>query len=211
MSSSRNCQHINQVTDEHEGSVVCIDCGLVMFDQIFCYDIQLQKTEKEIEDKQKNYKEILSRLNMSDDFLFDLKIQKKEKISSIASNLYININRTSSISLKEISSVTGVCEKQLNQKTKGNITILDKEKMLDKYCAQLNISFKNYTVIKEILSKIKISGHNPLTVVASCIYIFCKKNKLKLSMRNISQAVGISCISIQRFLKKNKNELSCWC
>lgn len=209
MSGSTTCGHLNHVIDEHEGSIVCIDCGLVMSDQIFLED-KKKNEQNDIDDKYK-FKEILTRLNMSDDFIHGLDIQKKTNISKIASNLYLNINKSSSVSLKEISSVTGVCEKQLNQKTKGHVTVLDKEKLLDKYCAQLNISFKNYTVIKETLNKLKISGHNPLTVIASCIYLFCKKNKIKVSMRNISQTVGISCISIQRYLKTIKNELSCWC
>lgn len=208
MSSSKTCEHLNHVIDEHEGSIVCIDCGLVMSNQIFCDD--KVKYEPENSDDKYKYKEILSRLNMSDEFVPQLNEKKNEKLSIIASNLYININKSSSISLKEISSVTGICEKQLNQKTKGLITVLNKEKLLDKYCAQLNISYKNYSVIKETLNKLKLSGHNPLTVIASCIYLYCKKNKIKISMRNISQTVGISCISIQRYLKSNKNELSCW-
>lgn len=206
MSCTKTCGHLNEIIDEHEGSIVCLDCGLVISNQIF-----ISETQKSIPEKNDHYKEFLSRLNMSDEFVSGIKEQKKETISNIASNLYLNINKTSSISLKEISSVTGVCEKQLNQKTKGCVTVIDKEKMLDKYCRLLEINYKNYTVIKEMLNKIKISGHNPLTIVASCIYIFCKKHNFKISMKHISKTVGISCISIQRFLKSNKNELSHWC
>lgn len=206
MSRVETCSHLNEVIDEHEGTTICIDCGLVISDKIFIYDDKyVQKKDNEI------CKEILARLNLSENIADEIKLEKKHNLSTIASQLYLTINKNSTISMKEIASATGVCEKQLNKKTKGNVTILDKEKLLEKHCLYLNISYKTYTVIKEMLYKIKISGHNPLTIIASCIYIYCKKNAHKLSMKKIAHTVGISCISIQRFLKTYQNELSYWC
>lgn len=76
---------------------------------------------------------------------------------------------------------------------------------MKKYCKINNLDFKNYAVIKEDLKKYKILGHNPLTLVGSVIYMHCKKNKIKRSMKDIAQSLGISIVSIQRFIK---NELS---
>lgn len=207
MSGIKTCGHLNEVTDEHEGTIICIDCGLVLSNHFF-FEENKQSDNKN--DKEA-YKEILSKLNLSEMIADNLSSLKNENMSSIASNLYLEINKNSCISIKEISSVTGICEKKISLKTKGTINVLDKQKILEKYCKELDLSFKNYSVIKEIVNKTQLSGHNPLTVIASCLYLYCKKNSIKISMKKVSSVIGISCISIQRFLKSYKNELSYWC
>lgn len=147
------------------------------------------------------YREMLNRLNIS--LTSDTECESNNVVS-LASCLYKNINNESAITLKEVTSATGVSSKLLNIATKGSITIVDKEILLEKYCSQLEIEFKHYTVIKELLQKQNISGHNPLTIISSCIYTYCKDKKLKISMKKISDCTGISCISIQRFVKKIK-------
>lgn len=206
MSDIKTCPHLNEIIDEHEGTIICHDCGLVIDDKYYLFDDK----SKEIEQND-ICKEILARLNLSEEIAENICLENTRNICSIASKLYLAINKTSSVTLKEIAGVTGICEKQLNQKTKGNITVLDKDKLLEKYCTYLLIPFKSYTVIKEMLNKLEISGHNPLTIIASCIYIYCKKNSIKLSMKKLAEVIGISCVSIQRFLKIYKNELSHWC
>jgi response regulator of citrate/malate metabolism len=61
--------------------------------------------------------------------------------------------------------------------------------------------FKTFTLIKEKLPT-NNTGHNPLTIIASTIYIFCKENNLKYSMKEIAKTIGISPVSIQRYIKK---------
>lgn len=204
MSNIKSCTHINQITDEHEGFIVCTDCGLVLH-QVFT-DI---KTDNNYSKENEPYHEFINRLNIQAS-------QNSEDcnttcLTTIASNLYLNINKTSSVSLKEIISATGANEKKLVKKTRGHTTILNKNILLEKYCSQLDINYKNYTLIKESIEKIQLSGHNPLTVIASAIYAFCKTKKLKISMKKVALTTGISCISIQRFLKHFKNELSYGC
>lgn len=210
MSDIKSCEHLNKVIDEHEGTLVCISCGLVVDDQLLINYDKNYSDEKTNQDnfESDSFKEYLSRLNLSESALNSFNQSKTKNLSSIASNLYITINQSSSVSLKEILSVTGANEKQIVKQTRGHTTILKKEILLEKYCNQLELDFKIYTLIKELLEKLKITGHNPLTLIASCIYFTCKKLKLKLSMKKISNTVGISCISIQRFLNSHKNELS---
>jgi transcription initiation factor TFIIIB Brf1 subunit/transcription initiation factor TFIIB len=212
MSDIKNCDHINQVTDEHEGCVICSDCGLVVSTQLFIDD---HKMENNLDDNEP-YKEFLDRLNIPMPNLINRIEQKTNNqslscISTLASNLYLSLNKTSSVSLKEIVSVTGANEKKIVKKTRGHTTILNKEILLDKYCSQLKLDYKSYTLIKETFKKLELTGHNPLTIIASSIYAFCKKTKQKISMKKVADTVGISCISIQRFLKLHKDELSYGC
>ena len=197
MSSIKTCAHLNQISDSHEGTIICTDCGLVL-DQIYITneDQNVNYNEKKIVSL---YDEMLNRLNLS---ITETKVNDSTNIFNIAHDLYKNINKDSAVTLKEISTVTGVTGKKLSLATKGSITLVDKEVLLDKYCCQLGLTYKQYTVIKELLNKQDLTGHNPLTIISSCIYYFCRENKVKLSMKKITDITGISCISIQRFLKQ---------
>ena len=66
MSNHENfCKHINIISDEHEGSIICIDCGLVISDNLYvenCFKFQASDvTCNDIEE----IKELLERLNFS--------------------------------------------------------------------------------------------------------------------------------------------------
>jgi transcription initiation factor TFIIIB Brf1 subunit/transcription initiation factor TFIIB len=107
--------------------------------------------------------------------------------------------------MKDISSITGVKNNSIyDMQEKDKVIILKPNEMLEKYCKYLNLDFKAYSVIKENISNISSTGHNPLTIIGSYIYLYCKENKLNYSMKKIASAVNISCISIQRYIKNLK-------
>jgi transcription initiation factor TFIIIB Brf1 subunit/transcription initiation factor TFIIB len=194
-----SCSHINQVIDEHEGTYICLDCSFVISE----YFHQDQNYEHSKTDKWNDNEtlEYLSRLNLPDGLKHHISnIDLTNKNISRATAVYLKSNKLDSVvTLKEISSISGVSPKQI---AKNETNILNKKHLLDKYCKLLDIKFSDYTVIKEKLKLSEISGHNPLTVVASYIYQHSKENNLKLSMKKISNVFGISPISIQRYLKK---------
>ena len=106
------------------------------------------------------------------------------------------------ISIKDIVSVSGISENYIyDMQNNEDSIILNHMLLLEKYCTLLGFDFKTYSVIKELLPNLN-TGHNPLTVIASTIYKYCKENKLKYSMKYIASIVGISSVSIQRFLKR---------
>lgn len=216
--SISDCKHINQVVCEREGNIVCTDCCLVISDHVYLdksdsfYTNQKHETQNEI-------LEILERLNISQThaesvkknmlkFCEEGKNNRKNSSDVLAASIYKTFNSDCNVlSIKDISAVSGVSKKKI-AKIDKSIHILKSEHVLEKYCNLNNLDYKNYTVIKGELYKYKILGHNPLTLVGSVIYMHCKKNKIKTSMKNISQTLGISSISIQRFIK---NELSYRC
>lgn len=204
MSCENNpCKHINQIIDVHEGSYICTDCSQVISN--YFYEESYHKQDNNLFPLQNETSEILSRLNLPDSFQ-DYIVENQNPIcnntNSIvnATNIYLTTNTNKSVvTLKEISAITGIHSKKI---AKNKTNIIDKYLLLEKYCTLLNLNYKTYTVIKEKLKNYQISGHNPLTVVASAIYKHSKDNKLKLSMKKISDCFGISSISIQRYLKK---------
>lgn len=196
------CEHKNQVIDDHEGTYVCLDCAKVI-DNVFVpifEDKEKISEECMLNDLNTNdvSNEIAHRLNIPN----FIKTNEKKNVKSI-SNVYIHANKNNfTVTLKEMSAVSGFSCKQIGKEIKNTVTVLDIPTLLEKYCKLLEIDYKTYTVIKDNIYKHEQTGHNPLTVVASHIYFHMKSVKKKLSMKNICDVVGISSISIQRYIKK---------
>lgn len=221
MSSDTNdCTHQDEVIDERSGDIICISCGLVM-DSFYVSNSVRQ--EEQFFDKPINLYnsvydytcEILERLNISRSFLsqiFDLFTQKYKFYSTsdrhalIAFCCYQILNENNvPISIKNISAVTGYSVEQISQMQDDTTSIVfDTHNALEKYCKMLNLSFHDYSLIKESIPIDQSSGHNPLTILSSAIHLYCVKNKKDLSLKDICDTTGISKISVQRYIRNNK-------
>ena len=210
MSNQENiCGHLNEIIDDREGTIICIDCGLVLSDNLYQENTKFSLFNNEDNDLNQ-IKEFLERLNLPLSFSCQIfenykQIVKKRKNHKnlLSYTIYQTLNEIGyPISIKDISAVTGVSENLIyDMQNNAQSIILEPNSQLEKYCKILGLDFKSYSVIKELLPQIS-TGHNPLTVIASNIYKYCKENNLKYSMKDIASTVGISPISIQRYLKK---------
>jgi len=79
--------------------------------------------------------------------------------------------------------------------------LLKTSEMLERIGKNVGLSFKDITVIKELIDKKPLSGHTPLTIIAGTIYLYCKEKNQKVSIKQIAKATQISVISIQRYIK----------
>jgi transcription initiation factor TFIIIB Brf1 subunit/transcription initiation factor TFIIB len=201
------CPHTYPMIDEHEGTTVCCDCGLVIEEQYYMQNYNDNDTPvKHIDDiylktDRNDALELLNRLNLPSDILNQLP-SDKQKIE----NLYDIINKTSVVTTKEFCAASGIDNKKLVKCNQNKIMHTNITLLLDKYCKLLNLSFRDYTLIKESMVNKPHSGHPPLTIIGYYIFVYCKQNKIKLSMKAICSALAISTISIQRY---RKYELSC--
>ena len=196
--------HTNKVTDEREGQIVCVDCGLVLTDKIFLEYNQFSNDEHN--NLSNKVKDILEKLNLPYCFVSDivrkyLSLQHKKFLLEYV--VYLTLHESGfPISIKDISSVTGISHSRIYDLQENDQSIcLRPQDLLEKYCTLLQLDYKTYSLIKkELIPEIQ-TGHNPLTVIAATIYTFSKKNKLKLSMKQIANVVKISSVSIQRYIK----------
>lgn len=208
--SEHLCGHENVIDDEREGSCVCINCGLVLESQLFLPGFNEIKYEKKITDikeieKNEQIRELLHRINLPD-FLsaqISRKCEGKSK-KKIPFYMYQTLNENGCpISMKEVSAVSGFTNSDIyKHQENNNVIILKPELMLEKYCKILDLNFSAYSVIKEKMLSVSMSGHSPLTIIGSNIYLYTKNNNLKIPMKKIAKTINISCISIQRYLKK---------
>ena len=107
------------------------------------------------------------------------------------------------ISIRDVSAVSGMTDSKIYKDQEADVVIISRpELMLEKYCKFFGLDFNSYTVIKKIIENSSKSGHNPLTIIGAQIYLHKKKANEKISMKLVAKELKISCISIQRYLKK---------
>jgi transcription initiation factor TFIIIB Brf1 subunit/transcription initiation factor TFIIB len=207
------CIHQHVIDDERSGCIVCIECGLVLEDQLFRPNYNESYFETEVKhiqyyEAENEIRELLNKINISDMFLANLILDKyvKNPSKSIPYLVYQTLNENKSpITLKEISSISGVTNSDIYKQQETNDVILVKpEQMIEKYCKILHLDFKASAVIKENIKECLKSGHNNLTIIGANIYLYSKSKNLKISIKTIANTLNISCISIQRYLKRKK-------
>jgi transcription initiation factor TFIIIB Brf1 subunit/transcription initiation factor TFIIB len=76
--------------------------------------------------------------------------------------------------------------------------------MVNKYCHKLGLDFTATKAIEHFVTywHDKCASHS-LCLVASAIYIYCRRNEIDLTLREIAKTCWISPPSIYRFIKKN--------
>lgn len=213
------CSHSKTIRDEKEGQYICAQCGLVL-DVIFLEDFSPNKarfTNHTVPNNpiQNEIYDILDKIHISKSFVSPIynyyrSQYKTYTLDNILFSVYkvLNDDYQFNISLQDLCSITGAKKENVYSAQKVNENIfLDISEMAEKYCSILNLNFKNTSLIKEQLKSEPISGHQPMTIIAGCLYMYCKTKKIKTSLRKISEATLVSPISIQRYLK-HKNASS---
>jgi transcription initiation factor TFIIIB Brf1 subunit/transcription initiation factor TFIIB len=210
-----SCSHKNQLIDYRGGFVVCEECGTVI-DCVFEFhsgredDASCGLTEKESD----YVKEMIERLNLPCSIFSHIakKIMKKKDgknatETSMAHCLYIALADLGiPFTINDVSNITGINHSKISKDKKcenSNVVIIKTENILERACSKLNLNFRQYTLIKESIKESN-NGFNPSTIISAYIYVFCRSNKLNITLKQISNTTGISCMSIQRFIKKNE-------
>ena len=208
-----NCQVGDLILDTREGFYVCSVCGLVK-DNIYddgpttgrtYYGFHHPTDFKLLEE----IKDMLDRVHIPTTHAqlclnYYKKKYKGYNKKAIIFSIYFDLNSLSfSISLKDLLNVNGLSgESTFSTQKKNENVLLDVVGMVEKYCIMLNLSYKEISLIKEKIKSLPKSGHTPLTTIAGNIYLYCKENNKKFSVKKIAQVTQVSTISIQRYIKK---------
>lgn len=210
------CLHINEIEDYKNGDIICTDCGLIL-DKIFIQHSTDFEMERFSPDKEYIF-EILHRLNipnihcskMLERYKTSIEMENKQNCTNTKKSqlltyaIYEVLNEYGiPISLKDISAVSGIATDKLFSE-QSCATTFPLNATLEKYCSILGLSYKDFLKIQSTLPCVIQSGHNPTTILGSLLYKYSKDNSLDLSMKKIAHVLGISTVSIQRYLKKTK-------
>lgn len=211
--STSYCNHTNEILDYHTSEYICCDCGLVK-DKYYNYDLntfnenfsKISKEEKIFVD------DLLEKLNITEGniskYIYE-KICKEKKQNPLKkifmpSIIYESLDELNiNIPINDLSFLSNVSSKKIFKNQKKPI-INTAFNNLESYCKNLNLTYKDYSLIKEKLPAIILTGHNPLTILGGVIYMYSKENKLKIDLKDISKTLNVSIISIKRYLKNIK-------
>jgi transcription initiation factor TFIIIB Brf1 subunit/transcription initiation factor TFIIB len=204
------CEHLNLTDDYHEGTVVCLSCGLVI-SPLFINQLSSVKQLQFQEDISTEISNLLDRIHIpicySNQILsyFNKNFTTKSKHALIFSSYKVLNDLDIPISIKEISNVSSVSKKNINKVQQNNSFVhFNSNTTVEKYSKILNLCYKTTTLIKKRVASVPVSGHNPNSVIASVIYQVCKEQKIKASIKKIAEVTSVSCISIQRYNNYSK-------
>ena len=207
-----DCSHFNYAYDYHEGTEVCMSCGLVLAPLFITkFDQHISKTDSNSEKEKQKIQEIEDILDMMhisriySNFIFKY-FTKNFTVWNVKTTVFCIFKVLNdmgySISMRELVAVTNVEKKKLSSAQPNNENVeVSFDNIAEKYCQLLKLPFKTITLIKDKIIKSPMTGHNPNSVIASVIYNTLKKEKQKISLKKISNLTNVSCISIQRYNK----------
>lgn len=216
-SGSRECSHINQITDATVGDEICTDCGLVI-DRVFIFPNKEKNFRNFSIDDDNFLVEVLEKLHLPKNIASH--VDKEFSRIGTSNARYTNLSvaqclyRTAAklglpITARDICAVSGFSSKKILeesftciQEQDSSIICISIDDILEKVCSRLCICYKVFTLIKKSV-KIRYSGFNPATVATAYIYLYCKKNLKSIKLKDICSISGISCMSVHRFIKKN--------
>jgi transcription initiation factor TFIIIB Brf1 subunit/transcription initiation factor TFIIB len=209
-----SCLHhkIYEVLDTHTNDVICSNCGTIIgieFQQQQQHHQHQQQDDEPSCAEKPDIENIIDRLHLpesfvkyvTDDYIKHYRDKKHvNTIKRISSCIYSSVNRINNcVSINDISRISGVPASCIKDKR----TIHELDVLSNKYLAKFNIPFKEQSLIKDLIKKeYEHSGHNPLTIIASIIYMHCKRKHNTQSMSYVANIFGISPISIRRFINK---------
>jgi len=115
-----DCNHSNDVIDQHAGNYVCITCGLVKDD----FYISNQKVDSEYQFTKKKptiASTIIEKSNLPDSYeelIKENQIQNETNIKKITSLLYQRVNQKESIlPLKQLINISGLRSRDIKTET----------------------------------------------------------------------------------------------
>jgi hypothetical protein len=203
-----SCEHKEEVIDQHEGSIICINCGIVkdvVYESKNCIAPSfLQEKNYSAQSKLSYIDNILDKLNFSDYYQEclnkDIPLKKRQNLKLVTSKIYQKINADQTVlPLKTLLNISGLSPKHVKS---NKVHVLKVTDLVEKYVKMLGFNYATCTVIKEKVKQIGTNnGYQPLSIIGGVIYLHFQEKQHKIPMKIIASHLGISAISIQRFIK----------
>jgi transcription initiation factor TFIIIB Brf1 subunit/transcription initiation factor TFIIB len=204
---NHSCSIIYEIIDSRSGDYICTNCGLVL-DKVYEFNTPEKNYNKP--DAFKDYVlEILEKLNLPKYIYSYVQLNMKNQTNKeklIINELYRVLSKLEiPFSRKDLEAVSGVKSKQIYAsapKNEDNMVVIDVKLVLERYCKKLELTYEDYSLIKNSIPE-KNYGFNPTTIASAYIYMYCRKNKKSIKLKDITEVTGVTCMSVHRFMRKN--------
>ena len=213
----RVCCLLEENIREVDGFLVCVNCGTCKGDTVFndaaCYHAYSENQSDLIYDICENggisqrTRDIAWQLFLE----WSKRIPKCDLMTLKATTIYVACQIDENPrSLKEISSISGICSKQIGKydaiiNTKN--IVVEPEMYIHRFCRKLG---KDFDFLKKAQSKLQQislkSKATPITEAALSIYLVCldENSKDRKICQAIQETTGVSTSTLNRLLKLTK-------
>ena len=208
------CEHLQQLIDQHEGSVVCTDCGYVLDIHFLQQSDTYEKSSLNLVTDLKMYLidccdrmhiPISVREEIHDEYEHFRSKSVFEKISDIqlmAYSIYFILkNQGIGRNIEYIAYNTGVTSKQLwkCESLDPYLSIpINIESLLGPVYKSFKFSRKDYETIIIISKHFQDRHFSPLTLTSTLVYLYCKTRKIQISVKKVCSVFKVSSMSIYR-------------
>ena len=210
------CDHLNQIIDQHEGSIVCGDCALVLDVYFSQQEHSSQKISVSLQpvDHLKSYLlDCCDRMHIPT--LISENIYKKfiqfrtghdfERISDMqlmAYSIYITLkNDGIGRNIEYVAQNTGISSKLLWKCESLDPYIsmpINIENVLAPVYSMFNLSSEDCKIIVKISKHFQERHFSPLTLSSTLVYVYCRISKIQISIKKVCSIFCVSSMSIYR-------------
>jgi transcription initiation factor TFIIIB Brf1 subunit/transcription initiation factor TFIIB len=221
---SATCTH-TPIDDYFAGVCVCSICGLVLEEQLLLpsvtqhtHTFPLIPTDKHDVEMETFLRDVCDRAHICTSLIFDTLVYarkvkdhlQKKRFSTqeiVACALYHTLNAyNSSRTLADIARYSGVQQSRVCaiEATIPSTAAATMDNIVDGYCVALGIPFFHSSIIKKniISNTDELEALQPQTIISAVIYIYSKKVKLDLTMKEICNVCQVSSPNVHKIVRR---------
>ena len=208
------CEHVDRIIDQHEGSIVCMQCGIVLHTH-FLYPIHenrhfMHKLKTDIEtflydccDRMHLPSSILEIIQKKFSHLrVNPAFQKVDDMQLIAYSIYFILkDQGVGRNIEYIAYNTGITSKQLwkCESLDPNLPIpISIESLLVPVYTLFNMSKQDYDNIINISEHFQDRHFSPITMTSTLVYLYCKAREIPITVKKVTSVFNVSSMSINR-------------
>jgi len=208
------CQHLNLITDQHEGCIVCTDCGEVIDVYFSQQDDSHAKLRQDFSANIKSYMiDCCDRMHVPDSiaeiilneyvhFRSEAEFQKISDIQLMAYSIYFTLkNEDIGRNIEYVAMNTGITSKLLwkCESLDPYLAIPIKiESLLAPVYSLFELSREDYNNIRKISKHFQERHFSPLTLASTLVYLYCKTRGVRITIKKVCNIFHVSSMSIYR-------------
>jgi transcription initiation factor TFIIIB Brf1 subunit/transcription initiation factor TFIIB len=217
--SEDDCSHKNTVEAEHEGDVVCTDCGLVVEP---CFSFHASQKYFQDETDYYNVKNFILDVcanahipkNICEySYSYFKKSRRNFSPRKVSNNQLAAFSIYEALQLfevprtvEEIQFFTGENVKKFALIESVNTLTNNRNDptiFVDRFCNLLELEYFDSNLIKSIVCNMYGMGNvKSNCLIATCIHLYCKEKKRKILLKTICQICEVSATSVHRIVRQ---------
>ena len=208
------CEHIDHIIDQHEGCVICMQCGSVLGMHFLYPSDEDRHSRYNLTSSIKTFLyDCCDRMHLPSSILEiiqkkyscfhdSLAFEKVDRMQLMAYSIYYTLkDQGIGRNIEYIAYNTGITSKQLwkCESLDPNLAIpISIENLLTPVYTLFHLSKQDHDNIISISRHFQERHFSPLTMTSTLVYLYCKAVKIPISVKKVFSVFNVSSMSIYR-------------